>query len=1013
MGQGIDSEVETLTVQGQPREADAHTPTHKLARPPSSEALTPGERIGRYRLVQRIGRGGMGVVWEADDPELDRAVAIKLLLERGRADDRAQERLRREGLALARLSHPNVVSIYDVGVHRGRVFLAMELVKGQTLSAWARRGPHSPKRMLEVLEAAAQGLGAVHDAGFVHRDFKPANVMLDDDGRVLVMDFGLARLVERQAPGSLDGTTSVVSLEPTGDLTRDGMVVGTPPYMAPEQHHTVDIDARADQYAFCVTAFQLWLGRRPFDTRDFEALARDKHRANFDFEDAKVPVPRELRGVLTRGLSPEPDGRFESMHALRAQLAKVGRGRSARSWAIASVVGLSLLGWISRWAIVDDRAEACDAGAQRIDSIWGDEKSEQLRAAFVATGRSYAADAYERAARRLDDYADDWRSSYERTCMGGGDPGPAADEDLDLKMRCLSDAHGSMSTTVELLLDADARVVSSAVQQVAGLPQLARCEDLAILRSTVPLPADPRIRREAEKVDTDLEIAWAHGRVGRYDEGEERARQALVRAQALGHPPTIGRARVIVARFGLMRGDTKQAAEALIEATHFASSIDDYELAADTATTLVHVEAQRLGRFDEARRWARHAQSSIDRLPPDPAMQARLDGNLGVMLAHEGKYEEALEHFQRAHDVLVEALGEDHPEVATALERLALCVHQMGRFESARDNYEHAVEIFETVFGPKHPSLAHVLTNLAETVAVLSERERANALYRRAIEIYRESTGDRTVPVARALGGLGDVAVLQERFEEAKKLYAEAQAIYEDAVEPGHPEIGWNWIDQARLRVAMGQPTEALALFQRARDLLEAVHGPSHGVVAQILVDEGVLALELGRIDDAAERFALAEPIVDANFSPEEPAMERVHWGRARLHLARGELTEARTALTEAMRIARLLMGDRNGNLVLMLLTLTEVEQAAGRHEVARGHLREALALAQSNDVGPATRAKVQWALARELGTDPAASEEALRSARAARTRWASFGEVFAPRLTDIDAWLGLRGEQP
>ena len=220
--------------------------------------LAPGETVGRYQVVATIGRGGMGVVYLAHDPRLNRQVALKVLRADRDADRaNAQARLLREAEALAQLSHPNVVAVYDAGLWHDQVFIAMELVAGGTLRTWAREHQGSARDILDAFVQAGYGLAAAHDAGLVHRDFKPENALIDRAGRVRVTDFGLARF-DGAAPQDADRRRTAGSASPmlATPLTEAGSVLGTPAYMAPEQVSGRDIDARTDQFCFCVSLFE-------------------------------------------------------------------------------------------------------------------------------------------------------------------------------------------------------------------------------------------------------------------------------------------------------------------------------------------------------------------------------------------------------------------------------------------------------------------------------------------------------------------------------------------------------------------------------------------------------------------------------------------------------------------------------------------------------------------------------------------------------------------------------------
>lgn len=301
------------------------------------ELLRAGDRVGRYVIDAHVGAGGMGRIYTAHDPKLDRRVALKLLRAEQR-DEQGRDRLLREARALAKLAHPHVVAVHDTGVVGDQVFVAMEYVSGTTLREVVAQRRHGWREALDLLLPVAHGLAAVHAAGLVHRDLKPANVMLGDDGRVRLMDFGLARAPA--AAAAADGETGAAPpVEPEGaTLTRTGTVLGTPPYMAPEQWHGRVADARCDQFAFCVTLWEALHGERPFAGQGVTALERAITQGVITAPARLGEVPRWLHRVLERGLSVEPGDRFPSMDALIERL-EHGRRRARDRW-IAAGIGL-------------------------------------------------------------------------------------------------------------------------------------------------------------------------------------------------------------------------------------------------------------------------------------------------------------------------------------------------------------------------------------------------------------------------------------------------------------------------------------------------------------------------------------------------------------------------------------------------------------------------------------------------------------------------------------------------
>jgi serine/threonine protein kinase len=305
----------TPTVRLDPGSVDGH-PARGLDDPDEREEPAIPARIGRYAVLWPLGQGGMGVVYAAFDDRLERMVAIKVLQQR-RGGPIAHVRMLREAQALARLSHPNVVAVHDIDEADGQVYIAMEFVKGVTLRSWLKEQARSRAEVLDVFAQAGRGLAAAHAAGLVHRDFKPDNVMVGGDGRVRVMDFGLARA----SYGRADDGDTFESPAPGGlldaPMTGAGSIVGTPGYMAPEQHRGAQADARSDIYGFCVALYEALYGARPMPADSGEETSGEHPQPP-----APTSVPRWLREVVLRGLHGAPERRWQSIAELLAALAR-------------------------------------------------------------------------------------------------------------------------------------------------------------------------------------------------------------------------------------------------------------------------------------------------------------------------------------------------------------------------------------------------------------------------------------------------------------------------------------------------------------------------------------------------------------------------------------------------------------------------------------------------------------------------------------------------------------------
>jgi len=354
VGESVDAVGETLP--GEPLGDDVAGP------------VPTGTQIGRYVIGPVLGIGGMGVVHEAEDRELGRKVAIKVL-RKGSASTEGQARLRREAQAMARLSEPNVVAVHDVGVHEGRIFLAMDLIDGVNLRRWLGQSKRKISEIVAVLAGAGRGLAAAHASGVVHRDVKPDNVLVRRDGRALMTDFGLALAAESIEPRRT-GAMAAVAAPNDSTMTETDSIVGTPAYMSPEQLAGDTVDARSDQFSFCATMYEALYGERPFGGKTLDELREAVSSGRLQPPPAGSNVPASLRGVIARGLSVRPGDRYPSMDHLLAALGsdrtRVPRAIATIAASLALAAGAGLFAdWIARErAIASARTGFNAVGAQ-------------------------------------------------------------------------------------------------------------------------------------------------------------------------------------------------------------------------------------------------------------------------------------------------------------------------------------------------------------------------------------------------------------------------------------------------------------------------------------------------------------------------------------------------------------------------------------------------------------------------------------------------------------------------
>jgi len=430
------SELVTWTASEASASAGTEAPGVAAAR--LARALTPlepGARVGRYQILGSVGRGGMGEVYAAYHPDLDRRIALKVVHESGGETAEQQARLLREARSIARLSHPNVIAVYDAGTVADRVYVAMEFVEGVTMDRWLAAEPRSWRQVLDVFVAAGRGLAAAHAAGVVHRDFKPQNVMIARDGSVRVMDFGLARMtgdVPAVAPILLALTAESAS-EPIQTVTRAGTIVGTPAYMAPEQFRGEAADARSDQFSFCVALYEALFGERPFAGENLLSLTMSVTEGELRVPRAakRAEIPLWIRRPLLRGLRTEPGQRHPTMTELIDALAHDPASRRRRFVGIGAIAAAVIASIVVTWQVTSRRRAAAEREISRqVDDAARTTIDARAKAVDATALRRQAFDAFDRGDRRNGELL--WRKT--RNLL------PVIDADYDQAERSLDAA---------------------------------------------------------------------------------------------------------------------------------------------------------------------------------------------------------------------------------------------------------------------------------------------------------------------------------------------------------------------------------------------------------------------------------------------------------------------------------------------------------------------------------------------------------------------------------------------
>ncbi|MEM6988986.1 MAG: serine/threonine-protein kinase [Myxococcota bacterium] len=844
----------------------------------------------RYVLLEPLGSGGFGMVYRAHDPELERDVAIKVVDSRkiGRRRVAAASRqLQLEAQAVAALSHPNIVAVHDVGLFgeegSRQMFMVMELVAGKTMAAWLRGPPKSWRAALKVFIPAGRGLAAAHAAGVVHRDFKPANVIIADDGQPRVLDFGLARHHNSTGDSSEGGEVR--------RLERAGWVIGTPAYMAPEARRGEPTDPRSDQYSFCVSLHQALYGWRP----SAEDLATP--RTGDRVCNSGPRVPAWLARAVRRGLAEDAAQRFASMDELLDVLER-GRGRQVRRrWQVA---GVAVVAALTAAAAASDPEEVCMPPHGSLAGIWDGARRAEVRHALLATQVAHAGQSWPRVRSRLDAYADDWIEAHVASCRASHIEGSQSPEDLDLRTACLSRARHQLGALVDVFANARARTADHAVVAATKLPDLDRCSDVTALRASVA-PPSPETAPAVEAIRRDLARARVVLSAGDFEAGTALAQASLVEANAVRYAPLQAEARFLVAEGHGLQGAIDTSVVELEDVYAEANAAGHDRLALQVAVELVLKIGSFQGRVDEGLRWARQAESVVTRVGAQrSSLHAQLESAIGGIKLRQGDVAGAHAAVVEALEIQREAVGTEHVDYATMLGNLAVVEAERGLTEQAVASLRRAIDVQEDILGPGHPTLAMQHANAGGLALRLGRVEDANRSLRRGLQIAEDSFGNSHPLTATACNNLGAALNDQGQTREARRYLERARAIWEKL---DNPELG-----MALINIGIGYALDddharALTVLLRARDVIEERFGQEHRRAGTVAIAIAQASEGLG--DDEAARREYERGIeVVTRTAPGDPELTTPLCGLATLHARAGRHDEVEAAASRCLALA-------------------------------------------------------------------------------------------------------------
>ncbi len=874
-----------LTVLARGEDSVEDTPPASPEADQPDDTLTSGAQIGRYVIMNELGAGGMGAVYAAYDPELDREVAIKVLHRRGDGSEGEQTRLLREARALAKLGHEHIVQVHDAGTTAdGQVFLAMELVDGLTLREWLGQNARSWGDIVDMFVQAGRGLAAAHSAGMVHRDFKPENVLVGSDGRLRIGDFGLVRLTGSSFES---GQGAISDSQPT-TITRTGVALGTPAYMAPEQLAGKQVDHRADQFAFCVALFEALEGRRPFEGDNVAELSRAIGEQSIALAD-DTTTPDWLRVLLARGLKADRADRFDSMSTV---LSEIEDGRAPRrsratpiSLAVAAIAGVGV-------AVVIMGSSAGSTGAscglpRALDDAWNTEARARTRQVFLSAKHIAPEHNWQIVRRRVNEYIAGLRTGYTDHC---------ADERRPPEQRVCLDQR-SAEVLAYLRVFRDGKDVKHKVERAShGLEYMSDLDDCRRPSYTRGLRAEPETTEARSLRDTIGEVRALH-RLALVSRGQDLGGPTLEAAKRLGNAQLTARAIHAMAE-GAVVADEKAGVRQLATWTERASKADLPTMHAILATMLarysrgkpehvkraqaavdsldkdpglslqlLHVRSKlaRINKLDSkrARALTKEILDAYDRQKrPNYARLVRMLRNLGTMAVRRRQFELAKQHLSRGLALGARYLGDYHRYTLNILHLLSNVSKDTADYHNAADQFARLVPLLRKHHGADSPSTVVAATRWAEVLAFSGK----NVESLRVLAKLETLTAPATSPSHRlypsVLQGKAVVYALERKHPQAIQLHEQATEAIRKFYGEDHIKFIEAVLRLAKVNAGAGNHAKTVQLIGRYRKAWWRMTKGKMGR-ATVLMTLGRALKRLGKHDEAIielERATTADP---------------------------------------------------------------------------------------------------------------------------------------------------------
>lgn len=855
-----------------------------------------GPKEGRYHRLRFLGRGAMGQVELAEDRSLGRQVALKTLAPERTADDRARARIKREAFSLAQIDHRAVVGIYDVLEDDDEITIVMEYVEGPTLRAWLATTP--PTRSIsQVLASAAEGIEAAHAQGIVHRDLKPDNIIVQGK-HAKVIDFGLARAGSETSERDSSAATIPMATEPStaASLTRTGAALGTPAYMAPEQFLNGSSDARTDQFAFCVTVWEAFVGRRPFAGETPAEVAENIAKGNIaDAGDARLP--RGLRSVLCKGLTAEPDQRHANMGPIIAALDTRRRGAVLIGASVAGLAVVCGLGFAATRPSVESGLppNPCRDASRPLGEVWNAERGASISRQLEAQAPGFGAETARRIIAAADNWGAVWTERARASCAATRVARVQSEADHAADQRCLDAALSEFDAVLSGIETVQAKRVAKVQSTLERVPSARRCERRVFVDTVYGAPPSTAQVR-ARELNKSAQALVAGGR---FDEGlaaAQQARQAIGASENLALDAELN---LTLARAHFQLGASDLADRAYLDAANAAEAAAFDELAATIWLELSRVASVQRVDATQAAFYVERADAVVTRLGNPARFRAAVEQRKAQNATAAGQTDEAMRHLERALELLEgEGAERIRPSVSMDIGRIA---YARGDFAGSIAAFIASVEGYTAAYGPDHPTVADARHNLGSVYVAAGRQAEAVPILETALAGRKRAYGEDHEKVARTLNSIATISFSQENYAEALESYQQVVQMHRAARDGAHVSIAEAVANVARAHTGLEDFPAANRSFAEATTMLESLVGTDHP-----------------RLADALSGWASSRSLA-------------------------GEPQAAEDLYTRAVSIRRTALGASAPRTLRTEIDLAEVERTLGKERASRRRLQRVL----------------------------------------------------------------------